>query len=907
MKFRLDLALLVVTLIAVTSLPAQGSGDGARTEGIEFNIPRQRADQALIAFAEQADLTLVFPFDEARRQTASDLLGRHTVEAGLMRLLSGTSLSVSTGRDGSLSVRASNHRDLNGETEVDRQQSSRFTQLAALLFAGFAGSIGSSASAAATESLPSLRPIEEIVVTARKREERVQDVPVAVTAFSREEIARYQLHGVDELAAFTPGLLANESSVSGGGSIYLRGIGNGESNYLADQAVAINVDGMQVGSLNFRKNAQIDLAQIEILRGPQALFFGKNSPGGVLSFRTADPADFFEAALGAGIESVSGDRYVQGLLSGPINDRVSGRIVARYTDLNGYFNLKTVDAPDNPFVVPPSISGWPSGEEYFVRATLLADITERLDARLKLTYNKSDIKGGSMTLFQRVSCPFGAPQGQPDFPCKANRDIFIGGAPADIIALVPEAPTDDGLGLRENEQILATMELDFALTDEITLTSLTGVYDFEEMNAHNATVGPQAYLLVPFLPFDLRQYTQELRLTSDSAGPVNFMVGGFVEHKKTAATQGALIPFIPLRLLNESARQKQVAASAFGQIMWSPRDDLELSAGVRYSHEKKDLKFFFDGMDVTDNLVDDSLSYTNWSPELTVAWRPMEELMLFTSYKRGFKSGGFDAGFSGGAVAMPGYQNTFEEEKVSGFEGGAKVTLGNDLAFNLIAYWYDYDDLQVGSFDSSTLTFRVLNAAEATVRGLEADFDWRTNVPGLRVRGSAAYNRARFEDFLTSCYVGQTIALGCNQTPNPNTGVFLEQDLSGRQLDHAPKRTATLGFIYEHVFANLFIVDLAVDVAYTSGYFANQEQAPQDFQSSFTKVNGGLRLHTLDERWEFGLAARNITNKFTFNQTGPVNFTGSGSGTPDAVLGDRRAVTTRGRELLFNITWRPGL
>ena len=122
--------------------------------------------------------------------------------------------------------------------------------------------------------------IEEVVITSRKREERLIDVPAAVTAFGEEAIEKLNIQSVDELASFTPGLIVAESSVSSGGSISLRGIGNGSTNYLGDQAVAINVDGMQVGSFNVRKSAQIDLAQIEVLRGPQSLFFGKNSPGG---------------------------------------------------------------------------------------------------------------------------------------------------------------------------------------------------------------------------------------------------------------------------------------------------------------------------------------------------------------------------------------------------------------------------------------------------------------------------------------------------------------------------------------------------------------------------------------------------------------------------------------------------
>lgn len=751
--------------------------------------------------------------------------------------------------------------------------------------------------------------VEAIVVTARKRDELLEDVPAAITAFGKNDIARYGLNSVDELTRLTPGLQTAESSVSSGGSISLRGVGSGSTNYLGDQAVSINVDGMQVGTLNIRKTAQIDLAQIEVLRGPQALFFGKNSPGGVISLKTADPGNREEIEVSAGLEAVSQDYYVQALYSAPLSDQVGLRLVGRYSKMNGYFNVKTVPANGDPLVIPAHVDQYPVGEELFFRGTLVVEPTDNLKINSKFTYNKSEVEGGSITTLQRISCPNGAPQLQPAFPCVGDRDIYRGGAPAIVAQLVPGSPTLDGLGLRNNEQILATVQADYKITPNLTATSVTGYYWFDEINAHNASIGPRATLLVPYLPFEMKQFTQELRLASSFEGPLNVTLGAFYESRTADGAQDAVILTgpAPFAIGTERTHQSQDAYSLFGQLIWTPTDRLEVSGGLRYSHERKDLRFFHRGVDVTANLATDELKFSNVSPELTVSYDLTQELMVFGSYKEGFKSGGFDAGFTNGAIgrARPGaFNNTFAEEHVSGFEGGVKGNFARRLTFGVTAYAYDYTDLQVGAFDAASISFKVLNAAAAEVQGIELEVDWQTPVDGLSLRGSAAYNDAKFKDFLSGCYLGQTPALGCNKTLNPATGAFLEQDMAGRRMNNAPEVVMFGGFLYTRDLTQGLGLEFTLDAEYSSAYFANLRQSPQDLQDAYTKINAGVRLFGPDRKWELALLARNLTNEYIFAASGPVTLTGSGSGTPTARFGDESAAITRGREVFLRAAYR---
>jgi iron complex outermembrane receptor protein len=750
--------------------------------------------------------------------------------------------------------------------------------------------------------------VEAIVVTARKREERLQDVPTAITAFNRMDIERHQLNGVDDLTRLTPGLQTSESSVSSGGSISLRGVGSGSTNYLGDQAVSINVDGMQIGTLNIRKTAQIDMAQVEVLRGPQALFFGKNSPGGVISFETADPTSKREFEARAGFEAVSHDTYLQALASGPVSDTVGIRLVARYTRLNGYFNLKTVPANGDALIIPPSVKAYPTGEEYFVRGTVLAHPTDTLSVKGKLTYYKSDVNGGSATVYQRLACPFGAPLGQPSFPCRADRDIYRGGGPTLASQLVPGAPTLDALGVRDNKQVLSTVQVDYDISPSLRATSVSGYYWFDEINSHNTSAGPKATLLVPYLPFEMKQFTQEVRLVSTFDAPLNFTVGAFYESRTTTGAQNAvfLIGPAPVAVGTERTDQGQDDYSLFGQLIWKPVPGLEISGGARYSHESKDLRYFFKDVDVTAGLAKTDLEFSNLSPEFTVSYRLSDRLMAFGSYKRGFKSGGFDAGFTNGAIgrAAPGtFTNTFNEEHVEGFEGGLKGSMGRSLSFGITAYDYKYSDLQVGAYDPLTISFKVLNAAAARVKGVELEGDWRTPLDGLSLRGTFAYNDARFLDFRSGCYVGQTPALGCNLTPNA-AGVFLEQDLSGRRLNNAPPITAFGGLLYTYAFPNSVGVDLTLDAEYSDTFSTNLRQSPYDSQGAYTKLNAGVRVYGADRKWEIGLLARNLTNVFTFDSSSTITFTGSGSGVPTAQLGDTSGPVNRGREILLNLAYR---
>ncbi|MFT3964696.1 MAG: TonB-dependent receptor [Sphingobium sp.] len=732
----------------------------------------------------------------------------------------------------------------------------------------------------------------DIIVTARRREETAQNTPVAITVLNDTLLDRYGVKGIATIAQLTPGLFTGEASGSVGGSISLRGIGSGDSQPFIDQAISLNVDGVPISSAQLLRAAQLDLKQIEVLRGPQALFFGKNSPGGIISLTSADPGRKLEILARAGYEFKAEEKYAEATLSAPITDTIGARIAARYSRMNGYINVIS-PATSEPGIINSTLRRFPDQEEIFLRGTLSFTPSDRYSLRLKATYTDTYINGGPSYYSDVTACPYGVPQGTVDVPsnCANDGTIVTAQLSPQFLALNPLMGSNPN-GYRKNKQALLVAIADYDLTDTLKVTSVTGFYSIRERLASNGGYGLSSVNGFG-VGFASNQFTQELRLASSFEFPVNFLVGGFYEQRNmwtvtfigipdvlrttgdTAASQRAL----------ESTHQRQYSASLFGQLLWNPAEQVQVTAGGRYTEEIKRLRDYTvtpvggTPVDVTRLAAypGTRLRFTNFSPEVTLSYKPVQDVMLFASYKKGFKSGGFDAGYTAGAIlANPRRSQTFNPEKVEGAEIGLKSTLlDRQLTFNLTGYYYDYNGLQVAVFDTTAQAFTTQNAAKARIKGVELETSFRpASIPGFNVHASAAFNDAKFREYLAACYNGQNVALGCNQVPNAS-GVFQAQDLAGRRLRKAPEFSATFGGYYEFPATDSLMVSLSADGSYSSGYDAGSSYQPLAYQKAFAKLDATLRLFTEDRKWEFALIGRNLTNKR--NIIAGIDRTGTGS------------------------------
>ena len=752
----------------------------------------------------------------------------------------------------------------------------------------------------------------DIIVTARRREETAQSTPVAITVLNEALLDRYAVKGIATIAQLTPGMFTGEASGSVGGSISLRGIGSGDSQPFIDQAVSLNVDGVPISTAQLLRAAQLDLKQIEVLRGPQALFFGKNSPAGIISLVSADPGDSLELMARGGYEFEAQEKYAEATVSAPLSDTLGVRVAGRYSRMNGYID---VDSPVTPGYIPSTLKHFPNQEEVFVRGTIAFKPTDGFRWRLKATYTKTDIDGGPSYYSDVTACPYGVGQGLADLASNCFNDgrILTSQLSPAFLALDPYMGTN-GNGFRHNRQLLVTntMELDF--TPELNLTSVTGYYRIREALASNG-----GYSISSTNGFDVRfnsdQITQELRLRSGFDGPFNFLLGGFYEFRKLYTRTFIGVPLTLATLPIESTNQKQETFSGFGQLLFRPTDQIEITVGGRYTHEVKRLLDYTIQLtpagapvDVT-KLADypggplPELTFDNFSPEFTVSYKPHPDLMLFASYKRGFKSGGFDAGYTAGVMltsaARRAAGQAFKPEKVDGGEIGLKSTLmDRQLTLNLTGYWYEYKDLQVSAFDTNVRSFVTLNAAKARVRGIELESRFSPrSIPGLSLHASAAWNDAKFLEYLGACYNGQSIALGCNQqwnaasltnqglpgaVPDPTgqsalLGFYTSQNLAGRRLRKAPEWSLSVGGYYETPIATNLMMSFSADVNYSSGYDTGTAYQPLAYQEAFAKLDATFRLFSENKRWEFAVIGRNLTN--VRNLIAGIDRTGTGSGT----------------------------
>jgi iron complex outermembrane receptor protein len=774
------------------------------------------------------------------------------------------------------------------------------------------------------QEAPAARRLDEIVVTARKREESILKVPVVVTAVPQAKLEQLQVSDMADLPRLVPGLNLGQALLSIGTLVSIRGVGTTSSDPGIDQSISLNIDGLSLGQGLAFSSGMFDLGQIEVLKGPQALFYGKSSPGGVISLRTADPTDRTEVITRAGYEFEGREARGELIFSGPVTETVKARLAAMYSEADGYFKNRAEPTPGTG-AQAPTHSRETQPKSFFLRNTVLWNPNEKFSGRFKFNYVRDRAIDAEAS--QLTNCPEGPGEtvGPNNIPfiggddCKLDRDL---GVVYMDPAAFPGIP-NGGVPYLRNLQRFGTAELNFSITPELTVTSLTGYYDLGSkslVNTHHSTsAGPSLAVLNRFSREDI---TQELRLNSDFSGPLNFTVGALYQDGKlwdrVIFLGNTAIGRPPLQSDAETTIDIETY-SAFAQLRWRVLENLELAGGARWTDEKrKETVYDF----LTGSLrspLRPKLHTDNIAPEFTATFTPRDDLTLFASYKRGYKSGSF-------TVATPvqnGADNSFDDEKVRGFEGGMKASLlDGTMLLNLAGYDYKYRGLQVGAtqpVENGQPIIRTINAGSARTYGVDFDVAWRpANVSGLGLNASVNWNHARYKELDNiPCWGGQTIALGCDQILNPVNGRFTAQDLSGTPLARAPKWQTTFGFDYELPMGPNYNVVIANSNTYSSKFVAFLGiNRPDDdnYQSSFFKSDVSVALRSVDDQWEVALIGKNITDKITSsnravsNYAGGLIFGGQLQGTTTsgpAGLAEGSAYTERGRSVWVRLTYRP--
>lgn len=789
----------------------------------------------------------------------------------------------------------------------------------------------------------SMRAIEEVIVTARKRDESLQEVPVVVNVLTSDSIDTQRIENIRDISTIVPGMVAAKSISGTSGQVYLRGVGTGTGNPAFDQAVAINLDGMGVNSAQLMNAGMFDLRQIEVLKGPQALFYGKNSPGGVIAIHTNDPGDEFELELTGMYESVHEESTLRGVISGSVSDTLGARLAFGYSDSKDSWTSainedRFEQGPFGPVQTAFSTTDFET-ETTFVMGTLLWEPADNFSAKLKVAHLQDNESGPVYGLIQKVWCPNGGPQGAfypvAGFICKADDKVISPGlSPVLTAGLKDGEYVGESDPLFDNENNFAVIEMNYDLSDTLTLTSVTGYFDNEETRLSDSSFEVAAGLPATFLT-ELDQWSQELRLVSNYDGAVNFTLGAYYEEKEilrdsdVAAGVPALVPvagaLFPLSIGRQISTQDGTAWSVFGQVNWELNEQWTLAVGGRYSDEEKEntTQIEIKAVNVYEipalprtaaPVLNPKTDWSNFSPEVTLSYQYNDDIMFFASYREGFKSGGYDMSYGiatrlGAISSGVPLDNTYNEETVDGFEVGMKSTLlDGTLRFNVTAYSFAYEDLQLSKFDGDTLTFSLFNAGKASVDGLEVEAFWLTPVEGLAFTANVAWGNSEFDEFLSPCWSGQTIALGCDTGLNPATGNFIGNEMAGENLPFASDLSATFGATYDTSVSDGWNLALNFTASFKDDYNPLSQKPVEDgLQDSYWWVNAGATLYSSDNKWELFVRGVNLTDEVFINGGGAAPGQGnpalSGSNDPSGVP-DWIAFVQGGRLINAGITYR---
>ena len=663
-----------ISFVANASLAHQHETD----ELFFFDIPSQRADLALVQFAEQADLTFVFPYEEAKKETAGRLYGEYAINAALFVLLDGTSLRPEKNRSrksGSIKIR---HVKAQREGAMEKK-----SFLFGLLAGASSLAIGGGGAAAQEDAR-----IDSIVVTATKKQtgEDVQDVPIAMTAFGEKQLDDLNYRNLESLSFTVPNVqLEPIGSAAGHQNFSIRGLSITSSIPSLDPPVGVFVDGIYQGFGGGVVLDSFDLEAVEILRGPQGVLFGRNVTGGAIIVRTRRPS--FETAGEAGARIETGLQYTfDGSITGAlIDDKLAGKMAIYANRDEGYFrNLVT----GNKF--SPS-------DTWIARPSLLYSANDNLEILMRAEIGDRD---GAGAVYQNTGA--------------YDRDSFDIGV--------------DEEGESRQRWVSASMEvnLDVPFGDGV-ITNIFGFRDYESFDFFDVD-GFDASTFNAVFDTEQRQISNELRY-SGRFDFVELTAGLYyfdqdINYVEERFLFGATTP------ISGGGVQDQYTFGAFGAADVAVIEPLTLNLGVRYTKEKKDVQIsrIRDGgcnearTACAFTFADDE-TWNNVSPRAGLQYEPSPNLQFFGYWAQGFRSGGYNLRLTSD-LASPG---PVDSEKQNSYEAGFKADLlDGTLRLNASAFRNKIIGVQreITQVTIAGPSQRLTNVGDVIIKGFEGELQY---------------------------------------------------------------------------------------------------------------------------------------------------------------------------------------
>lgn len=671
-----------------------------------------------------------------------------------------------------------------------------------------------------------------IIVTAQKREQGLQDVPISMEVVGGETLEDFGINDFAAMAAYVPNV--SVETTAGNDVIYIRGFGSPPANFSFDQAVSLYVDGIYAGRSRQAQAPFFDIERVEVLRGPQGALFGKNTAAGAISIVSATPGNEFEASVTGSYDFEYNGYELSGFVSVPVSDTFGLRVAGRIVDNEGYIeNLATGERN-------------PQTEQQLIRATAQWEPSANFDFTARVEYGNQSIRGGvsvSDTVTRRPNL---------------DQERF----------LEESALGQEGI---EGETLIVSGTANIAL-GEYTLTSITGYswYESNIVNGFDQRVPGPGGVIVPnsvynSFPEEFDQWSQEVRLLSPVGRPVEFIVGAYYDQSDYTLDQfggfdidnAALTYF---GLLHTIFNQETESYSVFGQATWNATDALRFIGSLRYTHTKK--VGDFDGEVVYGPFALRPITQAsgrrtenNVDPSITAQFDINPDIMVYATYGRGSKSGGFVSNTYGTVDST--FQ--YEPEKSRNYEAGIRATLG-ELTANVSIYDTKFKNLQVSVYNPTISTYQTGNAASAASTGVEATLIWDVS-ENFDLQFSGAYQDARYLDYPgAACLATQSLA-ECNPADPVSIAA---NNIAGAPLPYVSDWSANVqGHVWLPLSDNLDL-DITSVLHGRSGYFNSDNQDPLfGFQEGYVKVDMRVQVGDSADRWHVAFVGKNLTNELT--------------------------------------------
>lgn len=665
----------------------------------------------------------------------------------------------------------------------------------------------------------------DIVVTARKRAESLQDVPVSITAVNSDLIEQYNIVKIDQVGALTPNVNMSYGSVLPTMfTAYIRSLGNRSGNISYSTPVAVSVDGVYYSTISGSLVDVFDVNQIEVLRGPQGTLQGRNAPGGAVNVTTRRPT----GDLGMRWE-LSYARFDQlqarGAVDAPIVDGVLAAKVSGFYNHGGDFmNNLTLGIREGGGV-----------NNYGGRLGLLFTPSSDLEAYLTIDY----VRDSSSQPPNRPRPHAGSLGSVADGSFEPEPTVCT------VFGFCTEyGKYETGADFVKHaylKNVGTTLNVDWDL-GPVALTSVTGYRHVRDNLKFDADALPVVANHFVDKPQDLKQFSQELRLASNGSGPLTYVFGLYALQFKynfvqTLALGGPLAGMPPGTSFGRSraSADKTKSFAIFGQATYKITDQWSISGGARQTWDHKRLTATPSFPGPSQQFKTD---FENLSVEAGTEFRFDDDRMAYFRFSQGYRAGGFN---EGGAFPTI---NVYKPENVDSYEVGLKSQwFDRRLTFNLSAFHYDYSGLQIIVLEGTGNINRIVNTETTKIRGVELEAIV-SPTDNFQLRGTLGYLHTRYPD--------QIVNLGAGPI-----------NLRNVQKDNAPKWT---GFVNANYHIPLGSddggIDLSADVSYKSTFALNPNPTPITIQKSYALVNGSITYTTPDDKYSISLFGTNLTNKY---------------------------------------------